>query len=487
MTAPVRVGTPTAGVDIPSGGSLTRTGVALGSALLVGVNSSVALTSVTHNGSPITPVATATNGDTGWSAYFYLILNAVAGSHTFAVTPSATGEVGIQFIDEWANLYSATVDVTKTDGSYGTLYGVGSVGPFAVTPELLVLCIGNVHSTITASTLPTQGGTWTSGGIGYVGPGGYAMATLVTSATTAISPAFSGDTVNYEGMNFAVAIKPGAPLPAATLTSPSESTPTSVGATVTCVTDSGAGTLYAVGYVGSTPTDTQIIAGQDSTGAATAAGSTTVGATGSVSVQLLNGASNTTYHYAFCQVNTGGNSNVLVGGSTFTTLPPMPTITSLSSTSPAEGSVLTINGAHYHASQTTGSVYIGGVLQPVLSWADGIITVTVTVAGIKFGTYNLVVTNSDGLSVTQSVALSPPTGWAYLTLGQPNSDPTKRMTCVPEFAFGWQLAYDTKGGYFGARTDASFFYDPVNAGSTTSAKAWAPHMGWGRVSTQTLG
>jgi len=485
-----RVGTPTTPVELDgvASGTITRTGVVVGSGLIVYLISDTAVTSLTDNGgAPLTPLKTQTCTDgPSFFGSIYLVTNASAGSHAFDLELSAAGAAAI-WIDEWSGLFSATLDKSNGDGNYSNVHGAGAVGPLAQAVELVCLLAQNVHSSFGATTLPTQGGTWSQVATGFLGPSGFNSATLVSSAVTAITPVFTGDASNYEQANVIVTLIPGTAPSPATLTSPTVTSPTSVGATVGATTDTGSGTLYAVGYTGTQPSAAQIIAGHDASNAATAAGNVAVTSSGAKTLSLTGGAPNTTYNYALVQANAGGNSNVLVGGGTFTTLPPAPTITGLSSTTVAYLGSLTLTGTAFGSTQGTGSVSIGGsAVQTESAWSDTSATISSIARGaLGYGATTIALAStSGGSSAPTSITLVPQAGWDYVTIGTPNTTAANRITSTPDLASGDQVAYDTKGGLVVMASDGTFTADPSVV--SFNFEVWTPGSAWGSPGTATL-
>lgn len=196
--------------------------------------------------------------------------------------------------------------------------------------------------------------------------------------------------------------------------------------------------------------------------------------------------------------NQAGTFTAVTGGDTFVTIAvavpngsstPGPTITSVSSVTPANGSSLTINasGGGFGASQGAGSVTIGGITQSVTSWSDTSINVTVDRGTNKYGaTVNVVVqpntgSPSDPYALT---SLQPQSGWTYVDVGTPAADPFTRLTARPDFASGDQVAYDTVGGLVSVATDLTFSVDP--SVYSWQYEAWSAGSGWSPLATQVM-
>jgi len=245
--------------------------------------------------------------------------------------------------------------------------------------------------------------------------------------------------------------------PVATLSSPTSSSVADTTATVGATTDTAAGTLYAVAYTGTTPTATQIKAGQNSSGAATPNVSGAVSSAGVKTLNMTGLTQLTAYNYALVQNTTGGDSNIVTG--TLTTSATACVISSTSSASPAVGSTLTINGSGFGATQGTGSVTIGGQPQTVTSWGPTAIQVTVSAGTNLYGVaVSVVVTNGVG-TVSSGYALTgfaPQSGWSYVNLATPYATAANRLTASADIASGDQIAWDTKGSTVVVFSDGTF-------------------------------
>jgi len=90
---------------------------------------------------------------------------------------------------------------------------------------------------------------------------------------------------------------------------------------------------------------------------------------------------------------------------------------------PAQSAVIT--GTSFGATQGSGTVTLGGVTQTVTAWADTSITVTVTQAGLKYGSHDLIVTDDSAVaSSALSTTLSPEATLTFIDVVNPVSDST---------------------------------------------------------------
>jgi hypothetical protein len=152
-----------------------------------------------------------------------------------------------------------------------------------------------------------------------------------------------------------------------------------------------------------------------------------------------------------------------------------PSISSASTTSPIHGNVCTLTGTGFGASQGTQQLLVGGIPQSVQSWSDTSIRFAVYRGTNKYGTsVNAEIWDAGALtsnSFALSGGLQPPTGWAFVNIGTPNTTASNRLTASPDLASGDQVAYDANGKpshpTIGARvtvaTDGTFTADPVNS------------------------
>jgi hypothetical protein len=147
----------------------------------------------------------------------------------------------------------------------------------------------------------SAGGTYTSigGGRTLTANGGVAAGTL----THPITRAGGGDTT------------------APVLSSPAGSSTGPSSASISVITDEGAGVLYSILAITSTPpSSVQIQAGQTNSGAtAPWSGNTAVGSTGSKSFTPTGLGASTTYYAHFQQIDSSGNNSSVVTSAAFTT------------------------------------------------------------------------------------------------------------------------------------------------------------------------
>lgn len=254
-------------------------------------------------------------------------------------------------------------------------------------------------------------------------------------------------------------------------------------------TNQGSGTGYVVVTTAALTgvTAAQVKAGQNASGSTTGvtSGNVAISATGAFTVALSGLTQSTAYNFAVVQSNANGDSNVVTGSFTTTASPPVVT-------SPTAGAVvaylaaLVLAGSNFGATQGAGAVTIGGVAQTETAWADTGATITSVARGaLGYGSQNLVASNNGGgTSSPIAVTLTPQSGWAYVTIGPPNTTATNRVTATPDLASGDQVAYDTKGGLVVMNTDGTFTADPSVVSFTF--EVWTPGSGWGSTGTATL-
>lgn len=163
---------------------------------------------------------------------------------------------------------------------------------------------------------------------------------------------------------------------------------------------------------------------------------------------------------------------------------PTPSITSTSSGTPRPGDSLTITGTAFGASQGNGSVTLGGVVQPVTSWGDTSITITVRRGTAKYAAQNIVVRdNAQNASAGYAVTLTPPVGWAATDLTSINGTAEYRLRASPDLASGDQIAYTTAGGVVVA-ADGTFSW--VFGARAFDFEVWTSADGWGGIVSQYL-
>ena len=267
------------------------------------------------------------------------------------------------------------------------------------------------------------------------------------------------------------------------LSSPNRDTITSSGVRLQATSDIGTGTFYAVVSTSATPPSISEI--KMVSGGGIVASSTATLVSG-VNSRTLAGLTSSTTYYGYLLAANGSDSNIVATAS-FVTSPPGPIITSTSSSSPINGTSLTITGTGFGASQGTGTVTIGGVAQTVTSWGATSVVVTAARGTNKYGAeIDLIVTaDNGGVSIAYALlGLAPQAGWSYTNLGTPNTTTENRLTCIADLAAGDQVAYENVTSTVVVSSDASF-----SAGSAVTSfdvEAWTNSDGWGSVATQTL-
>jgi hypothetical protein len=162
-----------------------------------------------------------------------------------------------------------------------------------------------------------------------------------------------------------------------------------------------------------------------------------------------------------------------------------PTILSTSSSTPANGSALTITGLNFGGS--IGTVTLGGTSLTVTAWSSTSITATVNRGTNAYGTpVNLSITTST--SVTSNTfggtSIAPQTGWSYVTLTSVNTTASLRITTTPtDLAIGDQIAYETLSGAAVVFLDGTFSVDSTVV--SFQFDVWSPG-GWGSTMLTTI-
>jgi hypothetical protein len=400
---------------------------------------------------------------------------------------SGTGGIGLD-----AREYSYLSGITTLAGSK-TASATFTTATDAVTTGSIVptgapgICFA-VAGDITAAATPAAGTGYTSRAADsfamHFGTSLYRIEDARYTTTGGTTPTFTSTGASGNSF-FVIAAMVQEQQAAATLTSPTLASHTDVSATGTISSNEAGGTVYAaITNTNAAPTAAQVKAGGGNVVAHNSV--TAVSGTNSVTITGLT-ASTTYYGPWFVQTNgTGADSSVVGLSTSFTTNPPSPSISSLSSTSPTQGSTLTITLINGGATQ--GTVTLGGVTQSVTSWSATSIQITVDVGTNAYGTaLNLIVTSSAGWSSSPysvSGGVQPVSGWAYINLLTLNSTSSMRLTAIPDITAGDQLLYDTKSGLVTVRSDGSFAADSTV--TSFGVKAWSSGKGWGYIGTQTL-
>lgn len=278
-----------------------------------------------------------------------------------------------------------------------------------------------------------------------------------------------------------------APVAAPTLTSPTATNVKYDRVTVGASTNESTGSLYAVVYKGAAPNGAQVVAGQNGTFVPTFNANAPLSSTGAHTVDVLLLAADTDYSYAVAQQNVNGTSNVVTG--TFRTLPTPPSISSVDSMSPRDGTTLSISGLRFGVTQGTGTLTLGGTTLSIVTWSDTLITATVALGLNKYGvSLDLIVSGqANGPSVPLTLtSVLPIAGWDFKDFGTPNSDSTKRLTSTPvDISSGDQGTFDTRGDLVALNADASFAADQTV--DRFQYRIWSAGLGYGAVATETFG
>lgn len=162
---------------------------------------------------------------------------------------------------------------------------------------------------------------------------------------------------------------------------------------------------------------------------------------------------------------------------------PAPSVSSVSSTSPAHGSTLRINISNGAATGKTAT--FGGLAQPVVSEAAGYLDVTFTPpAGIGFGDAgNLVVSSGGQQSAPVSLTVQPPTGWAsWVQLTSLAPSGSRPVGSPQDLQVGGRIAWQSALVTFNADATAS----TDSAPQTTQAMYWDASTGYSNVFAITL-
>lgn len=160
-----------------------------------------------------------------------------------------------------------------------------------------------------------------------------------------------------------------------------------------------------------------------------------------------------------------------------------PSISTTSSATPANGSLLTITGTAFGTAW--GEVSIAGALQEIRTWADTSIVILVSRGESKYGVgVNLVVTDNAAAASTPYAltSLQPQPGWAYIDLTSIAG--TGVIDAIPILAIGDQVAYDTIGGDVAVAADGTFSTE--NTVTSFEVEAWTPDGGWSVVARQSF-
>lgn len=279
--------------------------------------------------------------------------------------------------------------------------------------------------------------------------------------------------------------------PPATLSALGTASVADVQAVGQVTSNQAAGTVYfAVTPTSVSPSGPQIEAGTGGGIASAASAAAVVGAV----TGTFNGLTASTTYYEWAIQNNGTSDSAIVGPFAFTTTPPAPTISAVSSATPLDGSSVTFTVGNAGATQGAGGLYIdvgyGFVAQTVTAWSATSITVNIACPGKYGAAANVkVVSGTTGLSsavYTGVTGIQPPAGYSFINIVTPNPTASKRVTCAAlDIVAGAQLAYENKSNTVTLFNDGS---GVVPGGSPSFMfKALDPATGlWGTPGLQTF-
>jgi hypothetical protein len=458
--------------------SVTRTGVKSASFLSLVVVSSVVAPSGVPDGWDHDFTVACTDAP-GYTTNFYSKTNAIAGDHTAVINYPSSSVIRMT-ITEWKGMFTVTKDKTSGYSFYNNVYNTGSTGTLTTAVQLAIAALQFAASSGISITIPTGG--WVDQGT-ISSPIESSVISLITSATTALNPTWTAAGGNQELANGIVTYIPGTAPTAATLSSPGRTTILSTSVVGTFTSDTAGGTAFAaVSTSGTPPSAAQIDAG---TGGGIVAVGTATALSGANAVTTTGLTPSTTYYVHMMQDN-GSQSNI-VSSTSFTTLPPAPNITGVSSMNPTKGSSFTVTGTDFGSTQSTGYLKVGGTTLTITSWSSTSITGTMDPGLNKYGiTVDVIVASS---SVGEGPAfaittLQPPVGSSFINLVTPYAISTDRITASADAASGDQYEYVNFSNLFTVYADLT--WSAAESVSSSNGRLWTPGSGWGSYATQTI-
>lgn len=157
-----------------------------------------------------------------------------------------------------------------------------------------------------------------------------------------------------------------------------------------------------------------------------------------------------------------------------------PRVTAVSNTSPESGTTITLTGINFQSTQGAGDVKAGGESQPIVSWSDTSVVVTVDEATNQFGVpLSLSLIDNDGTPSNTFILteILPPAGHRIVNLLTLVVDPDMRLTAIPDLDAVDQLESDGPELF----DDGSY-----DAGEDFYVRAWTAGEGWGAWALQTI-
>lgn len=404
-----------------------------------------------------------------------------------AGTPTVIGNSGAS--SSWGYGHKAFYVVNSTGSDISTTLTVGistgdTMGSWVITPIQYTgissstpftgfvtgIAAGNAAQTLTLSAAPTSGDYTLGALMGIVNDGstytatvgsGYTQAstssdihtecyTSVQYRTGSTSTAAGWTNTGKAGSTAAAEVQSiGFNVKAATasppvLTSGTTSNIQTTTATVGATTDTASGTMYAVVYTGTTPTATQIKAGQNSSGTTTPSANIAISSTGAKTLNITGLTANTAYNYSIVHNSTNGDSNIISGTLTTLAVPVLssPTSASITQSGATVGATTTVGAGTLYAvvytgTQPTAAQIKAGQNSSGTTTPSGTVAVsstgakTIAISGLSASTaYNYALVQNDGTDsnvVTGTFTTSSP---SPATLTSPTSSSVAATTAT---------------------------------------------------------
>jgi len=314
---------------------------------------------------------------------------ATGSTLTFSVSATDTSSQAVT---------SPVVTWTSSDTSSGTIASTGVLTGVAGGTTTVTVASGNINSATSASVSPTISSLSPASG----GPGdsititGSGFRASQGTSTVKFNGTAAGTAASWSNTSITVAVPTGATNGNVVVTVNSQASNGAAFTTVPSITS-----LSAIsGIVGASIT----IAGA-AFGASQGASTVTFGGTNAT----VSSWSNSSITAAVPSLTPGSRPVVVTtangtsGGSSFTVIP---NLSSLSPTSGAQGTSVTLTGSNFGSTQGSSTVTVGGTTATVSSWSNASIVIA-TPAGLAAGSSTVIVTVNGAASSSQTFTVLP--------------------------------------------------------------------------------
>jgi PKD domain/Glucodextranase, domain B/IPT/TIG domain len=395
---------------------------------------------------------------------FFPLFAVAAAPVISSLTPN-TGAVGSAIVIAGSNFGTTSTTTVTFNGVKGTISSISSTSITATVPS--GASTGNV--VVTVSGVASNGVVFTvtpPPGISSLTPNTGAIGSSIVIAGSNFGPAQGNGKVTFNGTKATITSWSAAQIVATVPT----------GATTGNVVVTAAGGVASAGVtftVTAAPSISSLVPTSGIVGASVTINGSNFGPTQGNGKVTFNGTTATINTWSATQITTKvpagattGSVIVTAGGGvsskgvTFTVIPP-PSITSISPTSGATGTSVTINGSNFGSTQGTSTVTFNGVPGTVTSWSSTKVVAPVPAAA---STGNVVITVSTQASNGIKFTVVP-----HITTVSPTTQPIGKNVTINGTGFG--TTQGTSTVTFGGVAGAAVSWSTTQISATVPAGA----------------